>query len=178
MTTDDPVIRSADQEDLVSVYALVHRAYRGASGLSSWSHEGDIATGERISRSALARLTVDPEASLLVAEMANTIVGSVLVQATGQGGCEISLLSVDPNCQGHGLGDALLRRAEREGAGRFGARSSVIEVLEHKTKLLSYYERRGYRRTGIDRPYPYPLSKPARFLVLDKEISSVSFMPL
>jgi hypothetical protein len=52
----------------------------------------------------------------------------------------------------------------------FAASQAVIEVLQHRSRLIAYYERRGYRRTDGSRPYPYQLKVPATFLTYRKEL--------
>lgn len=54
-------------------------------------------------------------------------------------------------------------------------RMSVIDVRD---ELIAFYERRGYRRTGIVKPFPYgderfgiPLRQDLRFEVLEKQLS-------
>lgn len=164
------IIRLAELFDLEALQAVIQRAYRGRSASASWSHEGELPEGERVSRGDLEALLGAPDTRLSLAEVAGHIVGSSLVVSVAPGLCEIRLVSVDPSFQGEGLGGQLLSRAEMLAVETFAARHAVIEVLEHKSRLIAYYERRGYRRTDASRPYPHPLKVPATFLTFRKEL--------
>lgn len=168
MTQNAALIRKVRLEDLPQLHSLIQVVYRGASAAESWSHDGEVPTGERISVDVLTSALDNPAFELLVAEMDGGLVGSALVERIGETECKVGLLSVALDRQGNGLGDHLLREAERVAMIRYGSTTSTIEVLEHKPRLLAYYERRGYRRTGASRPYPHQLQRPARFLVLSK----------
>jgi ribosomal protein S18 acetylase RimI-like enzyme len=161
-------IRKVRLQELPQLHSLIQAVYRGASAAESWSHDGEVPTGERISVDVLTSLLDDPAFEFLVAELDGRLVGSALVERLGETECEIGLLSVALDRQGNGIGDQLLREAEKVAMLRYGSTTSTIEVLEHKPRLLAYYERRGYRPTGASRPYPHQLKLPARFLVLSK----------
>jgi ribosomal protein S18 acetylase RimI-like enzyme len=170
MGTPGTIIRPAELSDLDVLQAVIQRAYRGRSAAASWSHEGELPEGERVSRGDLEALLGATDARLSVAEIAGQIVGSSLVVAVVPGECEIRLVSVDPSVQGEGLGGQLLGHAEALAGEIFAASHATIEVLQHKSRLIAYYERRGYRRTEGSRPYPHPLKVPARFLKFRKDL--------
>jgi ribosomal protein S18 acetylase RimI-like enzyme len=169
---DNPnlIIRPAELSDLDVLQAVIQRAYRGRSASASWSHEGELPEGERVSRGDLEALLGAANARLSVAEIAGRLVGSSLVVAVAPGQCEIRLVSVDPSVQGEGVGGQLLRHAEVLAVEAFAASHAVIEVLQHRSRLIAYYERRGYRRTDGSRPYPFQLKVPATFLTYRKEL--------
>lgn len=172
MANPPVIIRPAGLSDLEALQAVIQRAYRGRSASASWSHEGELPEGERVSRGDLEALLAAPDARLSLAEVAGHIVGSSLVVAVAPGRCEIRLVSVDPSFQGEGLGGQLLGQAEALAVDAFAASHAVIEVLQHKSRLIAYYERRGYRRTDGSRPYSHPLKVPATFLTYRKELRS------
>jgi len=167
---DEIIIRPAEFAEAGALQALIQRAYRGESATTSWSHEGDVAAGERVSRADLERLIRASNCRLSVAAAGDRIVGSSLVTSDNAGQCEIGLLSVDPDIQGAGIGDRLLRDAEGQSATHFAAAQASLEVLRHKAKLIAYYERRGYTKTDLTRPYPYPVPTPTEFLILRKDL--------
>ena len=164
------IIRPAELSDLDELQAVIQRAYRGRSASASWSHEGELPEGERVSRGDLKVLLGAANARLSVAEVAGRVVGSSLVVAVAPGQCEIRLVSIDPSWQAKGLGGQLLGHAELLAVETFAGTHAVIEVLQHKSRLISYYERRGYRQTERSRPYPHPLKVPATFLTFRKEL--------
>jgi ribosomal protein S18 acetylase RimI-like enzyme len=164
------MIRPAELSDLEELQAVIQRAYRGRSASASWSHEGELPEGERVSRGDLEALLGAANSRLSVAEIAGRVVGSSLVVAVAPGQCEIRLVSVDPSVQGDGVGGQLLRHAEVLAVEAFAASHVIIEVLQHRSRLIAYYERRGYRRTDDSRPYPFQLKVPATFLTYRKEL--------
>ena len=60
-----------------------------------------------------------------------------------------------PEAQGNGTGRALLAEAERVARDEWHARMMRMTVIDVRTELIAWYERRGYRRTGEYRPFPY-----------------------
>jgi ribosomal protein S18 acetylase RimI-like enzyme len=164
------IIRPAELSDLDELQAVIQRAYRGRSASASWSHEGELPEGERVSRGDLEVQLGAANARLSVAEIAGRVVGSSLVVAVPPGQCEIRLVSVDPSLQAKGLGGQLLGHAELLAVEAFAATHAIIEVLQQKARLIAYYERRGYRQTDGSRPYPHPLNVPATFVTYRKEL--------
>jgi len=164
------IIRQAVPSDLDVLQAVIQRAYRGHSAATGWSHEGELPEGERVSRGDLEGLLGAANAVLSVAEIAGRVVGSSLVVAVAPGQGEIRLVSGDPAVQGEGVGGQLLRHAEVLAVEAFAASHVIIEVLQHRSRLIAYYERRGYQRTDGSRPYPFQLKVPATFLTYRKEL--------
>jgi ribosomal protein S18 acetylase RimI-like enzyme len=64
------------------------------------------------------------------------------------------MLAVNPSLQGHGIGKQLMREAERTALQTWGAGKAVISVISCRNELIAFYERRGYRRTGISKAFP------------------------
>ncbi|MDO8144804.1 MULTISPECIES: GNAT family N-acetyltransferase [unclassified Isoptericola] len=79
-----------------------------------------------------------------VALVAGRPVGHVAVH--GHGPCEIVRFFVAPTARGRGLAGALLDRAVT--AARLRCDDVVLQVMEHSTAAIAFYERRGWRRTG------------------------------
>ena len=84
------------------------------------------------------------------------------------------MLAVAPELQTTGLGRALLADAERLAADK-GATIAKITVVQQRERLLAWYERRGYARTGVHETFPYgddsvgtPLRDDLQFVVLEK----------
>jgi ribosomal protein S18 acetylase RimI-like enzyme len=85
-------------------------------------------------------------------------------------------LAVDPSLQNSGFGRRLLDAAEDYVASH-GASLIEITVVSVRHALISWYERRGYARTGEIRPFPYgddrfgrPLRDDLAFVVLEKRL--------
>ena len=65
------------------------------------------------------------------------------------------MFSVEPGLQGAGIGSRLLAECERIAAGEWQLPRMRMTVIDVRDALIAYYERRGYRRTGIRKPFPY-----------------------
>jgi ribosomal protein S18 acetylase RimI-like enzyme len=84
---------------------------------------------------------------------------------------------VRPNLQGGGIGKAVLNEAERIARDEWKVPAMRMTVIDIRDELIAFYERRGYRRTGIKKPFPYgderfglPKRDDLRFEVLEKTL--------
>lgn len=148
-------IRPAVTDDLPALHALIESAYRGAAARTGWTHEADLLDGQRTDIDSLADSLADPGHCLLVAVQADSVTGCVEITDKGDGLCYLGLLSVAPDGQARGLGKHLIATAEAEAQTRFAATAMEMTVIRQRTDLVAYYERRGYRPTGEERPFPY-----------------------
>jgi len=57
--------------------------------------------------------------------------------------------------QNAGVGRALLAEAERIAREEWHCRQMRMSVIDIRDALIAWYERRGYRRTGEHKPFPY-----------------------
>lgn len=147
-------VRPAASADIGALHALIEGAYRGDSARRGWTHEADLLDGQRTDRQALAEILADPDQRILLAFDGDALVGCVQVSRAGEGRGYLGMLSVDPARQASGLGRRLIAEAEAAAATVFGARSIEMTVIRQRTELIAYYERRGYERTGEQRPFP------------------------
>ena len=87
------------------------------------------------------------------------------------------MFSVSPALQGGGVGKSVLAEGERIVRDEWGARVMRMTVIDIRNELIAFYERRGYVRTGIYKPFPYgderfgvPRRPDLRFEVLEKPL--------
>ena len=87
------------------------------------------------------------------------------------------MFSVSPNAQGGGIGKQLMQRAEQHVAEQWQLPTMQMTVIDCRDELIAFYERRGYRRTGEFKPFPYgdarfgqPRRDDLRFEVLEKPL--------
>jgi GNAT superfamily N-acetyltransferase len=87
------------------------------------------------------------------------------------------MFAVDPTRQAGGIGAAMLAEAERFVRDDWQQGRLTMQVIEVRTELIEWYERRGYRRTGAALPFPYdvvaragPRFEGLRFVVLAKNL--------
>lgn len=137
---------------------FVNSAYRGDSSRVGWTTEADLLGGQRIDldgvRTLIARGAVDGGAVVLVHEDAEGLAACVALEPDGAS-CYLGMLTVRPRSQTRGLGRRLLAAAEQFARRRFGTREMHMTVIVQRVDLIAWYERRGYRRTGRRRPFPY-----------------------
>lgn len=150
------MIRDATADDVPALLALVQGAYRGEAARSGWTHEADLLDGQRTDAAAIAAAIADPAHLLLLAiDSGGGAQGCVEITDMGAELSYLGMLSVDPGEQARGLGKQLIAAAEAEAQRRFGATRMELTVIRQRAELIAYYERRGYRLTGEERPFPY-----------------------
>ena len=173
---DDLVFRNAGVGDIEAIVALVTSAYRGESSRAGWTTEADLLAGARIDAGVL-RDDIEREGSrVLLAERDGRLLACAHVARDGDAGY-FGMFSVVPGLQGAGIGSRLLAECERIAAGEWRLPRMRMTVIDVRDALIAYYERRGYRRTGIHKPFPYgderfgiPLRDDLRFEILEKPL--------
>jgi tRNA (guanine37-N1)-methyltransferase len=134
------VLRSAKPRDAGELWTLQRAAY--------------LAEGARHDTFAIPPLTetLDElratllEGTVLVAERAGRLVGSVRGEVRDEGVWYVGRLMVAPDLQGHGLGTALMDRIEALAPPGTGVLRLVTGLQSEAN--LRFYRRRGYREVG------------------------------
>lgn len=157
------MLREAAHRDAAQIADLVNLAYRPGVNAGGWTHESGLIAGERIHAKQVLALFDSPGAVVLDDD-SGVLRGCVHVEpcvwphvGPDPASSRIGMLAVTPSQQGKGCGHALLAVAEALAAARYGAHVIEMWVLSSRPELLAYYERRGYRLTGVHRPYPVAL---------------------
>jgi len=167
-------LRPATDSDFPAIVTLMNAAFRGKDG---WSIEGEYIIGERTSISLLNEEVAKGALYLLANDDAiSTLRGCVSLQAASPEKWYLGSLTVLPSLQNSGFGRELLTAAEQYAAAH-GALTIEMTVVHVREALISWYERRGYRRTNETRPFPYADTRygtPTRadlvFVVLEKHL--------
>ena len=146
-------LRPATPSDFSSVVSLMNTAFRGAEG---WSIEGEYITGERTNFSLLAEEIAKGVLYLLAYsdDAQPNLKGCVSLQRITPEKWYLGSMTVLPTQQNSGFGRELLTAAEHYAAAQ-GATTIEITVVHVREPLIAWYERRGYRRSGETRPFPY-----------------------
>lgn len=157
--------RGATPADVDAVVALTESAYRGDSSRVGWTTEADLLDGQRTDAREVMELIARPNARVLLAEpfaaspgqFGQLLACCVVERLSGEhdGDGYFGMFSVRPDAQGTGTGRALLAEAERIARDDWHARAMRMTVIDVRSELIAWYERRGYRRTGEYRPFPY-----------------------
>lgn len=168
------VLRRASERDLSAIAALMNVAFRGEGQQRGWSTESGYITGDRTSESLLREEMDHAEVFVVDDEEEGKLAGCVTLKPISPVKWYLGSLAVDPALQNSGFGRKLLEAAE-DYAASAGAALIEITVVNLRDTLISWYERRGYRRAGETRPFPYgdnrfgsPLRDDLAFIVLEK----------
>lgn len=162
--------RIAGPADVPGIRALIERGYRGESSRRGWTSEADLLEGDRTSDAEIAAAVAAQDKRVLLAERDGVLIGTVTATDLGGGTAYMGMLCVDPLLQAAGLGRDLIARIEALAARDFAAHSMELTVVDARTDLIAWYERRGYERTGEIRPFPLPMDVPFLMVVLARAI--------
>jgi GNAT superfamily N-acetyltransferase len=181
MTTDiAPFFRAAAQTDVDAVVALVESAYRGESGRRGWTTESDLLDGRRTDAELVSELLISPDSTVLLAFVDGVMRACCHVERHDDS-AYFGMFAVDPLWQGSGLGKQLLAEAEQMAHKTWHCRAMHMTVIDLRSELIAWYERRGYRRTGQYKPFPYgeerfgiPRRDDLRFELLIKDFSGAT----
>ncbi|MFC0678841.1 GNAT family N-acetyltransferase [Lysobacter korlensis] len=172
--------RRAAPADTDAIVALVESAYRGDASRAGWTTEADLLDGRRTGADDVAACIARPRSTILLAELdddgGRDLVACAHV-ADEDGAGYFGMFSVRPGLQGGGIGKRLLEHAERFVREHWSLPVMRMTVIDVRDELIAFYERRGYRRTGIVKPFPYgderfgiPRRDDLRFEVLEKPL--------
>jgi ribosomal protein S18 acetylase RimI-like enzyme len=178
--------RFADSADIPELVALVESAYRGDSSRQGWTTEADLLEGQRIDAEGV-QADIDRADSLVLLVVTEagsgspvtdtSLLGCVHIARTAPGLGYLGMFAVRPGGQGLGLGKRILAEAERRMAQDWAITTVEMTVLDARTELLAFYERRGYVRTGEHKAFPYgderyglPLRDDLRMEILRKDL--------
>jgi SUF system NifU family Fe-S assembly protein len=146
--------RAAQPADVGAIVELVQSAYRGEGSKQGWTTEADMLDGQRTDPVGVAALLDQPGSVVLLAESDAGLLACAHVERQEQAGY-FGMFSVSPLLQGGGIGRALLAEAERIARDDWDCSEMQMTVISIRDELIAWYERRGYRRTGQYKPFPY-----------------------
>ena len=168
--------RAATPADLDAIVALVTSAYRGDSSRAGWTTEADFLDGNRIDAEVLRADIERPGSRVLLAERDGALLACAHV-SEDDGAGYFGMFSVVPGLQGGGIGKQVLAECERIARDEWRLPAMRMTVIDIRDELIAFYERRGYRRTGMLKPFPYgderfglPRRDDLRFEVLEKAL--------
>jgi GNAT superfamily N-acetyltransferase len=153
-------VRLAEPSDARQIMAVINSAFRVAEEFFCFE--------DRITFEEVERLFTT--GTILVAESDRVLAGCVYVEHKAGGRSYLGLLSVDPSQQQAGLGSLLMTAAEQHCRER-GSRFMEIYIVNLRTELRPFYERRGYVETGTH-PFPSEVQTkhPCHFITMAKSL--------
>jgi ribosomal protein S18 acetylase RimI-like enzyme len=170
--------RVAGSADVAAIVRLVESAYRGDASRAGWTTEADLLDGQRTDADAVLSGIVSRTARCLLAFAVDRLVACCQLEPHDDGSCHFGMFAVDPSHQAGGIGRAVLDEAERVARDELNAHTMEMTVIAQRSELIEWYERRGYRRSGETRPFPYgderfglPRRDDLHFVVLTKQLT-------
>nr|WP_295379812.1 GNAT family N-acetyltransferase [Pseudoxanthomonas sp.] len=168
--------RTATAADIPALVSLVTSAYRGEVSKQGWTTEADLLDGQRIDPEGLLHDIERARSRILIAERDGQMLACAHVAVENDAGY-FGMFSVRPDLQGGGVGKAMIAEAERVAREDWRQPAMRMSVIDVRDELIAFYERRGYARTGIKKPFPYgderfgiPKRDDLRFEVLEKPL--------
>lgn len=174
--------RAANEADVPAIVAIVESAYRGDVSRRGWTTEADFLDGRRTGADEVLASIQRPRSRILLAERvappghaADLLACAHVADEDGAG--YFGMFSVQPGLQGGGIGKAVLAEGERIVRDEWRLPALRMTVIDIRDELIAFYERRGYRRTGMFKPFPYgdarfgtPKRDDLRFEILEKPL--------
>jgi GNAT superfamily N-acetyltransferase len=152
-TSEQLTFRKATTDDSAVICRLVNSAYRGDSSRVGWTTEADLIEGARITEAELDGLINQEGSIILLCINSNGIVGSVHLGNKGEK-AYLGLFVVEPELQGGGIGKKFMQAAEKMTRDEWGVVGMTMSVISVRQELITFYERRGYRKTGHSSDFP------------------------
>jgi ribosomal protein S18 acetylase RimI-like enzyme len=159
-----PAFRYATQADVNAIVALIEHAYRAPETAGRWDSESHLLTGPRTSNSEISALIADPSSRFVIAQIGGRLAGCCLIQRRGSTECSdkagadgayFGMFAIDTSVRSEGLGKTILAEAERRARDLWKAKAMVMTVINVRTELIAWYQRRGYLLTGARVPFPF-----------------------
>jgi ribosomal protein S18 acetylase RimI-like enzyme len=171
-----PTFRDAGPADVPRIVALVESAYRGDVSRKGWTTEADFLDGQRTDPAGVAEIIGTPGNRILLAEREGELLACCQLEHQGDA-CYFGMFAVHPSLQGGGVGKQMMAQAERIAAQEWQCTQMQMTVITIRAELIAWYERRGYRRSGVFKPFPYgdarfgiPKRDDLRFEILVKNL--------
>ena len=157
--SDGPLnYRIATEDDCESLWVLIESCFRGEVSCQGWTSEHELLGGQRIDVETLRDIINDSSNVIFMFFYLDTndLVGCVRLQNFPETKTAyLGMLSVSPTLQNRGYGKFILSIAENYAADSWNAEKIEMTVIDLRTELLEFYQRRGYVDSGERKPFPF-----------------------
>lgn len=147
-------LRAAILNDGSEITELVNAAYSGPEAEMGWTPETHLHAGPRTTLGHVNGYLASKDKLIIVAEFANRIMGCALLEFDGSQ-CKFGMFAVHPKSQSSGIGKRIIEEAENQAVRRSKCDRLCLTAINLQVALISYYERRGFLRTGETIPFPH-----------------------
>ena len=148
------ILEKANDNDIGNIVHLVNIAYRGEQG---WTKETDLIRGDRVTVETIESLMLDVKIRFFVAYSFGHLLCCVCLEQS-ESVANIGLLAVNPEFQNFGIGKSVLKQVEEFACYTLNVKLCVMQVISQRKELIAFYERRGYKKNGLVKPYPSGLN--------------------
>lgn len=168
-------ITFAEEQDIPALVALMDSAYRGEESKKGWTSEADLLPGEkRTDEMIVSGLMQTPGAVFLKYVDENEKIEGCVFLRKEENKLYLGMFCVSPTVQAKGIGRQLLAGAEIH-ARQVGCAAIFMCVISARHELISWYERKGYFKTGETKPFPVDErfgipTQPLEFAILEKNL--------
>lgn len=156
--------REAGAGDVSELVRVINRAYRVEDFFidGDRTHEADVRA--RMAKVGAAFLVIDTPGN-----GTGPLQGAVYVIADDKRG-HVGPLAVHPDCQGRGIGRALIQAAEAY-CKSHGCDRLHLDIVNLRQELPRFYEQLGFSSIGTDAfPEPHRLRREAHVLLMSKPL--------
>jgi len=145
--------RHAALNDVALIVSLVNTAYRGETSKMGWTTEAYILGGQRTDAEEIKRLIEAENSLILLCLKDGVTIGTAHLKKVDEG-AYLGMFTIKPSLQGRGIGKEFLSAAEKTALETWRMNKITMSVITLRHELIAYYERRGYRRTGMFGAFP------------------------
>ncbi len=174
----------AEEHHINELIELINSAYRGEKSKVGWTTEADLLDGQRIDANLLKEHMEKEDSTILIAqeegEEDGEILGCVHIEKQGNK-MYLGMLTVKPELQNEGIGKKLMEETDAF-ADFWDCTKTQITVISVRNELIAWYEKKGFKKTGENKPFPYgderfgvPKRQDLEFLVMEKSSGYHSF---
>lgn len=138
--------------DAATLTLLVNTSYRGDSSKKGWTTEAHLLSGNRIDEETMAQYLDTPDVTILKYTDNTEQIQACVYLEDKRDKLYLGMLSVNPELQAGGIGRQLLDAAELFALEK-GISLIMITVISTRVELIAWYQRRGYKATGVELPF-------------------------
>lgn len=147
----------ADLVDAESVAKLINSAYRGETSRKGWTTEADILDGARTTTAEVAKMINRSDAFVLIGVLDDEIIATISCELqiiAFKHTVHFGMIAVKPSLQDKGYGKEMITAAETMTKREWRVAGYHMTVISLRIKLIEFYERLGYMRTGELQDFP------------------------